>query len=402
MEVKWTFEKMREAMRRTIESVKRETPPLNFQLAAERATAHRVAHHMEKEFAGWNVDCEYDRDGQTKKALMGIKGCVEAKATDEIIPDIIIHRREAQGRENNLLVVELKKSSADDSCDREKLERLTSATGHYQYQFGLYVNIASGRFDCRWFIDGCEWGAPETVAKKRRRRRRRRQVGAPAPVAACVAAQVDSKNPPPEELIARAGERPVLSQNSPGGPASRAEDPKKPQPNSPELEDLETLRLLDARFDMLVQASKLELGRIRDIMQTFGEHEAGGSPVVRRFAASFPARARPKLYAIARPVYQNLSRIRQRRLSPLETKDAYVALEIFQLIRERFAADSLRESLDVAINHLEHLLRGDVRTHCWKCQKDFWRSEQNRCGDCGGNICVTPTCKSCLCAYRGY
>ena len=31
--------------------------------AGERALTHRLAVHFEKQFAGWEIDCEYDRLG---------------------------------------------------------------------------------------------------------------------------------------------------------------------------------------------------------------------------------------------------------------------------------------------------------------------------------------------------
>jgi hypothetical protein len=57
---------------------------------------------------GGNVDCEYDRDEHLRKRLKGIEQCRGHKATD-IVPDIMVHHRLGRGRENNLLVIELKK-----------------------------------------------------------------------------------------------------------------------------------------------------------------------------------------------------------------------------------------------------------------------------------------------------
>lgn len=132
----------------------RRDPPLNFQ-AHERSTAHRLAAHMEPHFrAEWNVDCEYDRDGQLRKTLEGIAHCNARKKTDDILPDIIVHHRSGEGRAHNLLVIELKKNDKADICDQKKLELLTRPGGHYQYQLGLYINIAGGRFTRTWYKDG--------------------------------------------------------------------------------------------------------------------------------------------------------------------------------------------------------------------------------------------------------
>ena len=61
-----------------------------------------------------------------------------------------------EGRENNLLVVELKCNAAHDECDHKKLELLTNPNGEYAYQFGLYIYINGGNFICTWYKDGCE------------------------------------------------------------------------------------------------------------------------------------------------------------------------------------------------------------------------------------------------------
>ena len=50
-----------------IEALKGEDPALDFRSVQERSTAHRLAVHLEQHFRAWNVDCEYDRDGQQTK-----------------------------------------------------------------------------------------------------------------------------------------------------------------------------------------------------------------------------------------------------------------------------------------------------------------------------------------------
>jgi hypothetical protein len=137
-----------------IESLKGEAPALDFQSVHERSTAHRLAVQLEPHFKTWNVDCEYDRDGQLQKSLMGIAQCNSRKATDGILPDIIVHHRRGQGQDHNLLVVEHKKNEEEDTCDKRKLELLTAPSRRYQDQVGLYINIDGGRFACTWYKDG--------------------------------------------------------------------------------------------------------------------------------------------------------------------------------------------------------------------------------------------------------
>ena len=149
-----TSAQIRAAVRAAIESLRAEKPPLKFRTIHERSTAQRLAVHLEPHFrVTWNVDCEYDHDGQVRKTLEGIAGCGGRK-TDYILPDIIVHRRGCEGRLNNLLVIEVKKNAAEDACDRKKLELLTRPDGHYHYQFGLYINVHGGKCTCTWYKDG--------------------------------------------------------------------------------------------------------------------------------------------------------------------------------------------------------------------------------------------------------
>jgi hypothetical protein len=151
-----TDDQVQDAVAIAIESMRVEDPALDFESAHERSTAHRFAVQLERHFNTWNVDCEYDRDGQLQKSLMGIAQCNSRKATDGILPDVIVHHRRGEGREHNLLVVEIKKHAKEDACDRRKLELLTARDGRYRYQIGLYINIDSARFDCTWYKDGAQ------------------------------------------------------------------------------------------------------------------------------------------------------------------------------------------------------------------------------------------------------
>jgi len=143
-----------------IESVRTEAPAPEFEAVHERSTAHRLALHFELggQFETWNIDCEYDRNElQLRKMLHGVAGCgTRGKATDEVVPDVIIHHRGGAGCEHNLLVVELKKQAGLDPCDDQKLKLFTAPNGHYQYQVGLYININAGGFDCTWGRNGAQ------------------------------------------------------------------------------------------------------------------------------------------------------------------------------------------------------------------------------------------------------
>ena len=147
-------EQVRQALSSAIEAIQKEVRPLEYSRVNERSIAHRLTVHMEPYFCeGWNVDCEYDRDGQIQKTLTGISDCRKT-TTDLILPDIIVHHRNSEGHHHNLLVIEIKKDDERDPCDQRKLELLTNQEGQYQYQLGLYINIDGGKFFCTWYRQG--------------------------------------------------------------------------------------------------------------------------------------------------------------------------------------------------------------------------------------------------------
>ncbi len=104
--------------------------------ANERTIAHRLAIYIEEQFDGWDVDCEYNRDGlEPKEIAFGSRD--DAGHGSRIFPDIIVHRR---GTGDNLVVFELKKSSNQESDDRdfEKLRRYCCQLG---YRHGVFVRL---------------------------------------------------------------------------------------------------------------------------------------------------------------------------------------------------------------------------------------------------------------------
>ena len=149
-----TLDEIKAAVANAINNVLAETPPLIFDDVHERSTAHRLAVHLDSQFPEWNVDCEYDRYGQVRKELSRIRECSKERATDYILPDIIVHHRGFNEPGNNLLVIEVKRNAAFDPCDFQKLVGLTAQAGPFCYQFGLFINIDAGQFHCTWFQDG--------------------------------------------------------------------------------------------------------------------------------------------------------------------------------------------------------------------------------------------------------
>lgn len=125
----------------------------------ERSLTHRLALHLEPLFPLWDIDCEYNRvgvDGDPKKIMalrqkIGYSGydCSPEDADCEaeaitVFPDISIHRRGKSNLSDNLLIIEVKKSSGKDKeKDKIKLEAYVSSPNNqiFQYKYGLYFEI---------------------------------------------------------------------------------------------------------------------------------------------------------------------------------------------------------------------------------------------------------------------
>ena len=125
------------------------TSPLNDkylleQGLSERCITHRFAVHLGEQFPDWDVDCEYNRNGDELKEMPLSEECKELlRKTDRVFPDIIVHRRGGQGP--NLLVVELKiEGRPGEECDISKLHGYISNIG---YSCGLFVSFNSGVVD---------------------------------------------------------------------------------------------------------------------------------------------------------------------------------------------------------------------------------------------------------------
>jgi hypothetical protein len=98
--------------------------------ANERSMTHRVGIYLQQEFPGWNVDCEYNRQGAGGDPKQDADG-------SRRFPDVIVHRR---GLDENLLVIEAKKNvEGQESAvgeDRDKLRSMITEFG-YQYAYLL-------------------------------------------------------------------------------------------------------------------------------------------------------------------------------------------------------------------------------------------------------------------------
>ena len=88
--------------------------------ANERSITHRLAIHLESVFPGYDVDCEYNREGVDPKILKDFKKKIDSDDSNgvTVFPDIIIHHR---GKRDNFIVIEAKKLLSTDDSDKEKL-----------------------------------------------------------------------------------------------------------------------------------------------------------------------------------------------------------------------------------------------------------------------------------------
>lgn len=124
--------------------------------ANERSLTHKLAEHLQDEFPGWHVDCEYNRHGHEPKRLPVSSPCVHADDTEAmtVFPDVIVHRRQT---DQNLFVIEVKKTHGQaDTRDIEKLEGFTVG-GDYRYQYGVFLRLdEDGVSKAALYQDGAE------------------------------------------------------------------------------------------------------------------------------------------------------------------------------------------------------------------------------------------------------
>ena len=105
----------------------------------ERAITHRFAVHLEKQFSGWSVDCNYDRLGERTLHLPhGTIISTDDHLGKSVYPDVVVHQREIP---NNLLAVELRKAANHTSIehDRQKLKALTDPHVWFAWWIGVLL-----------------------------------------------------------------------------------------------------------------------------------------------------------------------------------------------------------------------------------------------------------------------
>jgi hypothetical protein len=107
----------------------------------ERTLTHRLAVHVEKQFSGWDVDCDYNRLGErTLRLPHGTIVSTDDHLSKSIYPDIVVHQRAIP---NNLLAVEVRKSGNHQPLDHDqhKLRALTDPHLWFAYWIGVLLTL---------------------------------------------------------------------------------------------------------------------------------------------------------------------------------------------------------------------------------------------------------------------
>jgi hypothetical protein len=114
----------------------------------ERTLTHRLAVHLEKQFSGWDVDCDYNRLGErTLRLPHGTIVSTDDALGKSVYPDIVVHQREIP---NNLLAVEVRKAANHQPMehDQHKLRALTDPHLWFAYWIGVLLTL--GKTNITW------------------------------------------------------------------------------------------------------------------------------------------------------------------------------------------------------------------------------------------------------------
>jgi hypothetical protein len=105
----------------------------------ERTMTHRLAVQIEKQFPGWEVDCDYDRLGErTLRLPRGTIVSTDDHLGKSVYPDIVVHQRALP---DNLLAIEVRKATNHQppEHDQHKLRALTDPHLWFAFCVGVYL-----------------------------------------------------------------------------------------------------------------------------------------------------------------------------------------------------------------------------------------------------------------------
>lgn len=120
----------------------------------ECTLTHRLAVHLEKQFSGWEVDCDYNRLGE--RILHLPHGTITSTDDDlakSVFPDIVVHRRNIP---NNLLAIEVRKAGNHQppEHDRQKLRALTDQHQWFAYWIGVFLVLEKKSVISEVYVSG--------------------------------------------------------------------------------------------------------------------------------------------------------------------------------------------------------------------------------------------------------
>lgn len=120
----------------------------------ECTLTHRLAVHLEKQFSGWEVDCDYNRLGErTLQLPPGTITSTDDDLAKSIFPDIVVHQRNVP---NNLLAIEVRKASNHQppEHDRRKLRALTNQHQWFAYWIGVFLVLGKKSVASEIYVSG--------------------------------------------------------------------------------------------------------------------------------------------------------------------------------------------------------------------------------------------------------
>lgn len=129
-----TYETVRTCLEQGISEFLRQEGDLFEAQVGERALTGTLARYLQRTFAPWTTDAEYDRHGNvSKRSRIGSRGTSKYRNGHRVIPDIIVHQRLQP--DSNLLAIEAKSEGNQRGTedDREKLASYLVEPLRYRY-----------------------------------------------------------------------------------------------------------------------------------------------------------------------------------------------------------------------------------------------------------------------------
>ena len=145
----------------------------------EQDISHRIAFYFENLLGnyawftqkGYSVDVEYNKNFDDSKRVYDkcinceLENCYIKKSNynnrkySEICrPDIILHKRGENNNScedyNNILVIEVKKTTPNSKEDFAKLSAFTCKNSDYKYHKGVFINFKNNKADFEFFDNG--------------------------------------------------------------------------------------------------------------------------------------------------------------------------------------------------------------------------------------------------------